>query len=67
MKRILILCGALALPAAVGVSNLHEAEDLGTPLAAVGPQETSAIVRRVYEGPLSRNSGEPAPHPMGAT
>ena len=38
MKRILILCGALALPAAVGVSNLHEAEDLGAPLAAVGPR-----------------------------
>ena len=51
MKRILILCGALALPAAVGVSNLHEAEDLGAPLATVGPQDPSVVVRRVYEGP----------------
>jgi len=51
MKRILILCGALALPAAVGVSSLHEAERPGALLAPANPQDTSVVVRRVYEGP----------------
>jgi len=51
MKRILILCAALALLAAAGVSSLQEAEDPGALLALVNPQDTSVIVRRVHEGP----------------
>jgi len=50
MTRTLILCCTLALLAAAGVSSLHEAEDPGALLALGNPQDTSVIVRRVYEG-----------------
>ena len=64
MKRILILCGALALLAAAGVSSLHEAEDPGALLALVNPQDASVIVRRVYEGP-DPDFGGTCPSPDG--
>lgn len=51
MKRILTLCGALVLLAAVGVSSLQEADAPGALWGVVSGQETSVIVRRVYEGP----------------
>jgi dipeptidyl aminopeptidase/acylaminoacyl peptidase len=51
MKRILILCGVLALPAGVGFSSLRDAADPGIPHLLVESKDTSVIVRRVFEGP----------------
>jgi Tol biopolymer transport system component len=52
MKRILIFCGAVALPAMVGVSTLRDADEGGASGALMEQQDTSVIVRRVYEGVL---------------
>jgi Tol biopolymer transport system component len=52
MKRILIFCGAVALPAMVGVSTLRDADEGGAAGTLMEQQDTSVIVRRVYEGVL---------------
>lgn len=51
MKRMVILFGALALAAAVGISAVHKTEDPVKAPALSASSDTSVIVRRVYEGP----------------
>jgi len=52
MKRILIVCGVLSLPAVVGVSTLRDADEGGATGTLMEQQDTSVVVRRIYEGAL---------------
>jgi Tol biopolymer transport system component len=64
MKRILILLGSLAILAALGISAVHESDEPGILSTLSGSQDTSVVVRRVFEGPFPEFWGN-GPSPDG--